>query len=67
MFCVYFPFFTYRNYFVKFFWGGPAELGEGIEDVEQKSRREDVLNQILLLLNTAIGRDTKNPPNNIKS
>jgi hypothetical protein len=24
--------------------------------VEQKSRREDVLNQILLLLNTAIGR-----------
>jgi nitrate reductase gamma subunit len=27
-----------------------------VEDVEQKSRREDVLNQILLLLNTAIGR-----------
>jgi hypothetical protein len=38
---------------------GPPEVVEDVEDVEQKSRREDVLNQILLLLNTAIGRRTK--------
>ena len=29
------------------------------EDVEQKARREDVLNQLLLLLNTAINRKQK--------
>ena len=33
-----------------------ALLSEATEEVEQKARREDVLNQLLVLLNTAINR-----------
>ena len=36
-----------------------ALLSETTEEVEQKARREDVLNQLLVLLNTAINRKEK--------
>ena len=36
-----------------------ALLSDTTEEVEQKARREDVLNQLLVLLNTAINRKEK--------